>query len=197
VFYNDDLEPYPYDPQRACELLAEAGYPDGLEMTLYAPTAFEYPDLAVVLRDQWQQACIRVEIDTREPGQYYDTSNEINYCDVELGITGWGDRPVPQLFLLEGYVSDAIDEGCQTGFNESHWSDEELDALVEQASVTADPTERAAIYARISEIFRERGPIIVPYFAPMIAVARDNIQGLTVAPFPGLTDFRTVWIAEG
>ncbi|MBZ0297665.1 MAG: ABC transporter substrate-binding protein [Anaerolineae bacterium] len=196
IYYDDMLEDQPYDPEMACQLLSDAGYPDGLEMTLYAPIAFEYPDLAVLLQNQWAAGCINVDVQTFEAGQYYDTTNEINYCDVELGITGWGARPVPQLFFIEAYVTNAIDEGCLNGFNESHFSDPELDDLVQQASVTADDAERAAIYAQISQIFKERGPIIVPYFAPMIGVVSDSVQGLELAPFPGLTDYRTVTMAE-
>ena len=192
VYYDDSVPTQEHDPAQACALLSEAGYPDGLDMTLYTPIAFEYPDLAVLLQNQWAEGCIRVEVQTVEGGQYYDTSNEINYCDVELGITGWGDRPVPQLFFLEAYISSAINEGCTTGFNESRFSDPEVDALVAEASVTADPEARAAIYSQISNIFVERGPIIVPYFAPLIGVASADVQGLELAPFPGLTDYRTV-----
>lgn len=196
VYYDVALEDQAYDPELACQLLNEAGYPDGLNMTLYTPIAFEYPDLAVLLQNQWSQGCINVDVQTIEAGQYYDTTNEVNYCDAELGITGWGARPVPQLFFIEAYVTNAIDEGCLNGFNESRFSDPELDNLVQQASVTPDETERAAIYAQISQIFKDRGPIIVPYFAPLIGVASDSVQGLELAPFPGLTDYRTVTIAE-
>jgi peptide/nickel transport system substrate-binding protein len=151
--------------------------------------------MASILQQQWAEGCINVDIDIREPGLYYDTSNEINYCDVELGITGWGSRPVPQLFMLEAYVSSAIDEGCLSGFNESRWSDPEIDELTAEAGLTADPDARAAIYSQIAAIFNERGPIIVPYFANMIGVASDRVQGLEMAPFPGLTDYRTVSLA--
>ncbi|MCB9452570.1 MAG: ABC transporter substrate-binding protein [Anaerolineaceae bacterium] len=192
AYYDATLENQSYDPAQACSLLAEAGYPDGLNLTLYAPIVFEYPDLAVVLQDQWKQACINVEVETLEPGLYYDTSNEVNYCDVTLGITGWGHRPTPQLILLQGYVTSAIDEGCINGYNDAHWSDAELDALVAQAGVTADPAARADLYHQIEVIFRDRGPVVVPYFAPLIGVARDTVQGLNLDPFPGLTDYRTV-----
>ncbi|MBZ0276183.1 MAG: ABC transporter substrate-binding protein [Anaerolineae bacterium] len=192
AFYDSALENQSYDPQKACQLLTDAGYPDGLTLTLYAPIVFEYPDLAVVLQSQWAQGCINVDVQTLEPGLYYDTSTEANYCDVQLGITGWGHRPTPQLFLLQGYVTGAIDEGCINGYNDSHWSDPELDALVAQAGVTADPAARAEIYHQISAIFRDRGPIIVPYFAPLIGVVRNTVQGLNLDPFPGLTDYRNV-----
>ncbi len=184
-FYDDTIENPTYDPARACELLSEAGYPDGLEMTLFVPNAFEYPDLATVLQQQWAEACITVDIQVREENLYYDTTNPDNYFDVELGITGWGARPIPQQYLQEAYASDAP-------YNETRWADEELDELIAEARMTTDETARADIYSRISQIFAERGPIIVPYFAPIIGAVSARVEGLDMDPYPGATDYRTV-----
>ncbi len=189
-FYDDTVENQTYDPDRACELLTEAGL-GTYEGTLYAPNAFEYADLAAVLQQQWAAACINVNIEVVEEGLYYDFSNPNNYFEVELGITGWGDRPSPQILLREAYIA----AGIETGFNESRFSDPEVEALVEEASRTTDNNARSAIYAQISQIFLERGPIIIPYFAPLFGGLRDSVQGLTMAPFPGLTDFRSVSIS--
>jgi peptide/nickel transport system substrate-binding protein len=176
-----------YDPARACELLSEAGI-GTVESTLYVPNAFEYPDLAAVLQQQWAEGCINVDIQVREEGYYYDTSNPDNYFDVDLGITGWGARPSPQILLREAY----IESGIATGFNESRFVDPELEALVAEGSATADPEARRAIYQQVSDIFAERGPIIIPYFAPLFGATSARVQGLTMAPFPGLTDLRGV-----
>lgn len=193
AFYDGTVENQPYDPARACELLAEAGYTDGLTATLYAPNAFEYPDLAALLQQLWgETGCINVDIQIREEGYYYDVSNPDNYFDVELGITGWGDRPSPQILLREAYV----ESGIETYFNETRFVDPEVEELVAQASQTTDEAERRAIYAQISQIFRERGPIIIPYFAPLFGATSDRVQGLEMAPFPGLTDFRTVTLGS-
>jgi len=186
-FFDSTIENQTYDPARACALLAEAGI-GTLTATLYAPNAFEYPDLAAVLQQQWSAGCINVDIQIREEGYYYDVSNPDNYFDVDLGITGWGDRPSPQILLREAYV----EAGIATYFNETRFVDPEVEALVQQASQTTDNEARRAIYAQISRIFLERGPIIIPYFAPLFGAVRDNVQGLEMAPFPGLTDFRTV-----
>jgi peptide/nickel transport system substrate-binding protein len=190
---NDPISPvfgdlYPgniensYDPEAAKALLTEAGYPDGISLTLYTPDSLGYADLATVLQQQWAQAGINVEIEVRPETVYYSTDE---WSTVELGITGWGARPSPQQVLLEAYASDGI-------YNESHWADEELDALIEQAGVTTDPAARAEIYGQIAQIFNERGPVIVPWFAEIIAATRANVQGLEIAPFPGSTDFRNV-----
>ncbi|MFO7320570.1 MAG: ABC transporter substrate-binding protein [Chloroflexota bacterium] len=189
AYYADDIENQPYDPARACELLAEAGYPEGLDMTLYVPNAFEYPDLATILQQQWAEACITIDIQVREENLYYDVSNAENYFDVQLGITGWGSRPIPQQYLQEAYASDAP-------YNETRWSDPELDELIAEARVTTDEAARREVYHRISEIFAERGPIIVPYFAPMNGAVRKGVEGLQMDPYPGLTDYRGVSITE-
>jgi len=144
-----------------------------------------------VLQQQWSAGCINVNIEVVDEGLYYDFSNPNNYFEVELGITGWGDRPSPQILLRQAYVA----AGIESGYNESRFSDPEVEALVDEASRTTDNDARREIYAQISQIFLERGPIIIPYFAPLFGGIRDTVQGLQIAPFPGLTDFRTVSIS--
>lgn len=186
-FFYQQVE-QPYDPVLACELLTEAGM-NPLETTLYAPNAFEYPDLATVLQQMWADTgCINVDVQIREEGYYYDISNPDNYFDVQLGITGWGARPSPQILLREAY----IESGIATYFNETRFVDSELEALVAEASMTTDENARREIYAQVSAIFAERSPIIVPYFSPLFGAYRSNVTGLVMAPFPGLTDYRSV-----
>ncbi len=185
AFYDATIEDQPYDPAQACALLSEAGLTDGLSLTLYTPDSLGYPDLATVLQQMWAETgCITVEIEVRPETVYY-SSNE--WAEVELGITGYGARPIPQQFLVEAYDSNGL-------YNESHWSNEELDALIDQAALTTDEAARAQIYSQIAQIFRDEGPIIIPWFAPMLGASSSSVQGLELAPFPGSTDFRQVSI---
>lgn len=189
AFYDSTATDQPYDPAQSCALLTEAGYPDGLALTLYTPDSLGYPDLATVLQQMWAEACINVSIEVRPENVYYATVDQPeDWFSVELGITGYGARPVPQQFLVEAYASTGV-------YNETHWADAELDTLIAQAGITTDPVQRAGIYSQISAIFRERGPIIIPWFAPMLGAASARVQGLEMNPFPGLTDFRTVTLA--
>lgn len=180
-FYAADLAKPVYDPAAACSLVNEAGY-DRLALTFYVVDAFNYADLATVLQQQWREGCIDVEIEVQPENVYYGDNG---WMEVELGLTGWGSRPIPQQYLLEAYQSTGI-------YNESHWANAQLDALIAEASVTSDTAARAAIYNQISQIFADEGPIIIPWFSPMLGAARDNVQGLDMNPFPGLTDFRMV-----
>jgi peptide/nickel transport system substrate-binding protein len=181
--YPGDIEDT-YNPAVACDLLSEAGYgtPAVLEMTLHAPGALNYPDLAETLQDMWAEGCIYVNVVVQPESTYYAQT----WLEVELGITGWGDRPSPQQLLDEAYIS--------TGqFNETRWDNPELDRLIREARQTP-PQERQPIYAEISALFAERGPIIVPYFAPMLGAVSEDVQGLEMASFPGLTDYRRVTV---
>jgi len=184
-FYDDSIEKPQYDPEAACALIAESGL-DRLALEFYVPDALGYPTMATVMRDQMAEACIDIDIIVRPENIYY---SENEYLDVEFGLTGWGDRSTPQQYLLDAYTSS-------TQYNESRFSTPELDALIAQAGQTADVEARAEIYAQIARIFADSDQVIVPYFAPVIGAVTNNVQGLDIAPFPGLTDLRAVTISE-
>jgi peptide/nickel transport system substrate-binding protein len=168
--------------------LADAGYPDGITMTLQTINVLGYDQLATVLQQQWEAAGIHVDIVVNEEGFYYSDDNPNNWLKAELGITGWSDQPTAQSYLVQAYKTGGV-------YNETRWSDPDLDKLIDQAGVTTDEAERAKIYNQISDIFNERGPIIVPWFAPIFGATSTKVQGLEFAPFPGLTDLRTVTVS--
>ncbi len=186
VFYDDSIEKPAHDPAAACQLISEATGEERVTVDFYVPETLGYADLATVLQQQWAEGCIDVNILVRPEGVYYSADE---WLEVDLGITGWGDRPIPQQVLTEAYITGGI-------YNETHWSNAELDALVAEAAQTLDTEARAGIYSQIAQLFADEGPIIVPYFAPMIGAVTDNVQGLEMAAFPGLTDLRTVSVTE-
>ena len=112
--------------------MADAGYEDGLELTLHVPNSGGRPDLAAVLQDQWADAGVNIEISVEPEEIYY---GENGWLEVDLGITGWGSRPYPQLYLDVMLVSGAV-------WNESHFSDEEFDRLAAITGSTLDEQER-------------------------------------------------------
>lgn len=181
-----------YDPEQACALLAEAGFVDGdgnprLEATFHVDDTFNYAVLAQAVAAQWEEGCIYVDLNVQSAGVYYADDNPDNWLQADLGLTAWGSRPTPQQFLTEAYVSDGP-------FNESQWSNAEIDALVAQAAITSDIAQRAEVYAQISAIFAEEGPIIIPFFIPVFGAINNSVEGLNLHPFSGRTDLRTVTV---
>lgn len=181
-YHTDEFSLPPRDPERAQQLLADAGYPDGLQMDLHVPDSGDRPDLATVLQEQWAEAGIDVELVVEPESVYY---GEGKWLDVDLGITGWGSRPVPQFYL------DVMLK-CDAKWNEAHFCDEDLDQLIERAGTTLDEEERIEAYHEIQRIMIERGPLIVPYFYPQLGAIRNGFTGFNMQAFPGRTDLAAI-----
>lgn len=182
AYYSEETPIPPRDPARARDLLARAGYANGLKLDLHVPDSGDRPDLAVVLKEQWAEAGIDVNVIVEPESVYY---GENGWLEVDLGITGWGSRPVPQFYLDVMLVTGAK-------WNESHFSDAEFDALAAKAGSTLDEAERVAAYREIQRILIERGPIIVPYFFAALGAIREGFEGFELRPFPGRTDLAAI-----
>ena len=185
-FYTDEYDLPERDPQAAADLLAEAGYPDGLDMELNLLDTLNFPDLAVVLKEQWAEAGINVEVVTLPESVYY---GEGRWLEVNLGITGWGHRAYPQFYL------DVMLK-CGAKWNETRFCSDELDAAIETAGRALDEQARIDAYHEVQRILIQEGPMIVPYFFAEYAVMSDNFQGFELKAFSGRSDFRPVSLTE-
>jgi peptide/nickel transport system substrate-binding protein len=181
-YHDPNVTPPVRDVAAAQELLAEAGYADGLELTLHVPDAGGRPDLAAVLQQQWAEANINIDISVEPESVYY---GENGWLEVDLGITGWGSRPYPQFYLDVMLVSGAE-------WNEAHFSDEEFDDLANIAGTTPDEEQRIQAYADIQQLLAERGPVIIPYYFAQFAAINEAFEGFELKAFAGRTDMRSI-----
>jgi peptide/nickel transport system substrate-binding protein len=182
TYHAADVKPPARDVAAAKALLTAAGYPDGLNLTIHVPNTGGRPDLAAVLKDQWAEAGINLDISVEPEDVYYGDNG---WLDVDLGITGWGSRPYPQFYLDTMLVSGAV-------WNESHFSDAEFDALAETAGTTLDENARVQAYSQIQQLLAERGPVIIPYYFPQFAAISDRFTGFQLEAFAGRTDLQSI-----
>ncbi len=180
-YYLD--QPPAYDPQQAKTLLAEAGYADGLTITLYAQQALEVPAIATVWQEQMKAIGVTVDIQTLPPDVYY-SEGDTSWLVVDFGITEWGARATPNAYFNAAYASDAP-------WNESHWSDPEFDTIAAQINSELDRDKRIDLYKQAQQIMIERGPVIVPFFSTAAAGADAAVDGIELAPDWSRTLFRT------
>ena len=181
--YYSEQTPLPErDVEAAKQLLAEAGYGDGLSLELHTPDTGGRPDLAAVLKDQWGQAGVDIDVVVEPESVYY---GEDGWLEVPLGITGWGSRPYPQFYLDVMLL-------CDAKWNESHFCDQEFDNLAGIAGTTMDEDERKDAYAGIQNLLLERGPVIIPYFFAQFAAINSEYSGFELKPFAGRSDFRSI-----
>lgn len=181
--YYSEENPLPErDLELARQLLADAGYEDGLNLELHTPDTGNRPTLALVLKEQWAEAGVNVDLIIEPESVYY---GENGWLEVDLGITGWGSRPYPQFYFDTMLVCDAV-------WNEAHFCDEKLDALIKTAGTTLDEAERVQAYQDIQRVLIERGPVIIPYFAAQFAAMSDQFQGMEMKAFWGRTDLQRI-----
>lgn len=184
-FYADDIPLPEHDAAAARQLLTDAGYPDGLDLTLRVPDAQNFPDLAAVLKNQLGEAGFNIEVSVEPENVYYGNDG---WLEAPFGITGWGSRPYPQFYMDVMLV-------CGAKWNESHFCDQAFDQQVQIAGTSLDPKAQAEAYRQIQSILIDHGPIIVPFFFPQLAAASDRVQGFELKPFFGRTDFRAVTVS--
>ena len=176
------------DVEKAKKLLADAGYADGLEITLYVQEQSPVPAMATIWKEQMAKIGVTVNIQLVPADIYFGADNM--WLEVDFGITDWSARPYPQPYLDMAYITDAP-------WNECHWSDPEIDELADLASKEMNHDERVKLYHRIQEIFIERGPIIVPFFVDNLWGARTDVKGLRPTSYLGFAlDLRYVYLEE-
>lgn len=185
-YFSQDLEVPARDIEAAQQLLAEAGYPDGIDLELHTPDTGNRPNLAVVLKDQWADAGINVDVIIEPESVYY---GDDGWLAVDLGITGWGSRPYPQFYLDTMLV-------CGANWNESHFCDSEFDDLAKSAGTTLNEDERVEAYNQIQALLVERGPTMIPYFFSQLGAISDRFTDFEMKPFPGRSDLSTVRQAD-
>ena len=182
AYHRPDVVPPARDVERARALLAEAGYEDGLELVLNVPDTGDRPDMAVMLKEQLDEAGFDIEVRLQPESVYY---GDQGWLEVDFGITGWGSRPTPQ-FYFDTMIA------CDAAWNEAHYCDPEVDALIETAGTSLDQEVRADAYAELQEILAREGPYVIAYFFPQFAAIADGFTGLDAMAFPGRTDLARI-----
>jgi ABC-type transport system substrate-binding protein len=193
--YNDDIDAYPYDPARARQLLAAAGFPNGFETDLWAmPVSRPYfPDgrkVAEIAQANLAEVGIRANIVSYDWGTYLDKTDSGEHSMALLGWTGDNGDPDNFLFVLLSIAAAQVPAG-----NIAFWENEEFNSLVEQAKGTFDVAERTALYRQAQEVFHEQAPWVPVAHSVVTVPVRSNVRDFVIYP-TGKRVFRDVWLAE-
>ncbi len=138
-----DPDPFPYDPERATALLAEAGYPDGFDLTVLVIPSSTWPDLITIVQEQWRQVGINAELLTPERAVYDEMADTGTGFDmITVNIT----RPEP--FQYASYF-------LSTNIPSPNWhsySNPEVDEIVAAATRETDEAARNELWAQFQTI---------------------------------------------
>lgn len=157
----------PQDIERAKALLAEAGYPDGIDIELF--TADLEPGmvrLAEIYQAQVAPAGIRVALTVAPSDGYWDDVWMVK----PASVTSWGERPADQI----------LNEAFRTGadWNESYYSNPAFDALLDQARSTLDTAAARDLYVKAQELLFAEGGVLIPYQEDGRRVLSARVSGI-------------------
>jgi peptide/nickel transport system substrate-binding protein len=197
VFGHESVGPYGYDPERAQELLAEAGYPDGFEMTIHHPTG-RYPldaTVAEVIQDQLSEVGIDASLETREWSSYLDfTSQPPEEAEYDAFLLGWGTVTLDADYGL--YALLHSNQWNPNGNNRGFYENEQVDELLDEARVTTDQGTREELYAEAIELIWDDAPWIFLYNQGQINANRTYVEGLIHHPLENLSAWDARFVEE-
>lgn len=166
--YNPDLEPYPYDPELARELLAQSGVDlsQTIEFEIPASTYLQGEEVAQAVAQMFGDVGVQTKLQTMEFGAYLDKYRKAH----DLGR-----------FSLLGQAWATIDaDGLLTLFKPgnrySYWNDAAFDEQLVAGIVTTDPAEREAAYKKATEIMCDEAPVVFLYAQPATYGVSDRVS---------------------
>lgn len=160
---------YPFDPDRARQLLADAGYPDGLTFTAAMIDHPYYSRMAQAVQDMLAESGITVELETV-------TGAEINNAlyvrnEYDAAITAFAGSTDPALTLERKYASDG-------SANPSGQTIEGLEELLAEGARLLDQDERAAVYQEAELMIMENALEVPIYFLGGLSVFDPKVRGI-------------------
>lgn len=182
-YYEDLADTYPYSPDKAKELLKEAGYENGFSMTITVPSNYQpHMTTAQVIVEQLAAVGITATIDSVEWTTWYDQAyTGRNYESTVIGVDA--SIMTAQAMLGRFYSTDSK--------NFVNFSSEEYDTVYEQTKA-ATGDEQVALYKRLQEILTEEAANVYIQDMCNLVVMNDKLDGYEFYPLYAM-DFSTLY----
>lgn len=182
VYHRTDLEPYPYDPERAREILADEGWEenadgllerDGEVLAIELTTSdgvLDGPQLAEVMKQQLEEIGVRATI------------NMVEFAQLWTGVFA-GEIDASVEYLVSPPSPDVYNDlACDGGRNRFFYCNEAADELLRQARATTDVEEQQELYGQFQELLHDNPPGIYLYYPQEVRVLSSRVQGFPDLP---------------
>ena len=185
--YHADIVLREADLAKARQLLADAGYPDGLDITLVASDKpSTRTQLGIAVREMAKPAGFNIKVETMANSTYLDQV----WKKGNFYVGFYNMQPSADAVFSLLYTSDAA-------WNETRWNNSEFDAAVAAARGTDDPVKRAALYRTAQQLMHEQVPSLIPTFFDVLAARRNYIQGYQLHPRGAVFRLDQAWLDDG
>ena len=169
---------YEHDVEKAKALLAEAGYPDGIDLELWTPAGRYLMDVQVAenLNAQWAEANIRVKI---RQWEFQSLMSEVKKGEFDMVLLGWspstGDADV-------GLFRPLHSSQFPPNSNRAFYSNPQVDKLLEDAQTEVDMEKRADLYKQAQAIIMDEAAWTFLYYPKQALAVRSNVSGIEILP---------------
>ena len=178
---------YTYDPAKGKALLAEAGYPDGFDLTIAVSSNYQpHMDTAEVVVQQLGAIGIRATVQPVDAATWY--SDVYTNRQFQATITGLDAKNITARAMLERFVSD-------NGKNFINYSNSTYDELYAKAMACTDDTEQTAIYKQMETLLTETAANLYLQDMADLVVLHQGLAGYTFYPIYA-QDLSTIYYAD-
>jgi peptide/nickel transport system substrate-binding protein len=179
--YNPEARTYTYDPAKARSLLAEAGYANGFNATLWVPesgSGMQLPkEMSQVIQANFAAVGVNVRLEVFEWGTYLSKIRQ-NDRSFDMAALSWYLKVSdPDLALYPLFHSESV-----PFVNYMQYNNPEVDKLLLQGREVFDEAERRKIYHKIIDILNEEVPLILVDHQFEVLGVRANVEGVTMNP---------------
>ncbi len=161
------------DIAQAKQLMEAAGVGAGFQTTLTTEKYLEIPDYAVLIQNGVKEIGIDLQLNIMDQGAYYGDAvpGKSPWLDSSMGITDYGHRGVPNVFLQAPLLSTGT-------WNSAHFNNAEYDALVTSFVAALDLEAQRATAGKIQTLLLDETPILQTYFYDFITVTKVGLGGV-------------------
>ncbi len=160
------------DYAKAKELLATAGFADGIEIELTVAKYLENPQLAQLIQQQCKEAGITVKINQISYDAFYaGGENDTPWLNAPMVIVEWGSRPTPGVFA-QAMLMPGVP------WSSSHWDNADFASTFDQYMATTDEAKRTELATTLSQIQQDDTPIMVPFFITQLRTQKKDVYGI-------------------
>jgi peptide/nickel transport system substrate-binding protein len=172
--HHPGIDRYTYDPERAVELLTEAGFPDGLEMTIHTFNFTDLRNIAEAVQGYFADIGVEATVDPRDAVGMNQMWREDPQFSPSTAAWNAGlinpDNDLIRSFHSEGWS------------NYGHYVNPEVDALIDQILETYDEEERGRLYREVQEIIIEDAPAIFLVHPNIRYATSERVEGFVPMP---------------
>lgn len=188
--YDEDMQGYEYDIERAQELLDEAGYSNGFDISIAVnDESDERVDMAIYLQEELSELDINLDIQQMEWGAFLEATGNGEY---DMFTYSWNNSTAdPDNAIVPLLHSDYV--GIDG--NRSFMEDAELDEMLNAGRREADEEARGEIYTEAQEYIHEQAPMILVRYGENFTAYNDNVNDVVLTE-NGLYDFYNTTINE-